>query len=366
MSVPVPVAADVVAEQFSQGVGVGVGLTMPGVSTSPAKVASESAKSRQRVARDRFMGESSNYCKPLNAQEYHIGGKIFHMPITDTHSGVDRGQLERKELARTAWRDGNPESALLIIDSVLAEEMSPQVAAECYSAKAGFQIANKDFDGATESLERMAPFLEVADIRIRGTFYLQRGRVHRQQNNIDAALTDYTGALAFWQMCGDKQYEGAAYINLAECYFRINDLEQAYLNIEKAFAVLPEGSEYLCNAYDTKAKILLADGRAEQAYSLIEKALALSGGNELWEKGFLETKEKIKTRLMEMLIPLAKIGDLENIKLQMVHRALRKTDGSIRQAADMLGTSRQALTYIADHNGLKRLHRKKSIIKHLN
>jgi tetratricopeptide (TPR) repeat protein len=278
-------------------------------------------------------------------------------------SATDRGQIDRAERARGAWRDGNLDSADLLIDTVLGEKMSPAVAAKCYSIKAGIALARKDAAAAMRALDKMAPFLEAANIRIQGTFYLQRGRAHRSLNNIDAALTDYSGSLALWQMCGDKNYEGAAYINLAECYLRLSDIEQAYFNIEQAFAVLPDLSEYLCNAYDTKAKILLADGKTEKAYRLIEKALASSGGNELWEKEFLETKTRIKERLICLLVPLAKMKDLDVMKLQMVQNALEKAQGSVTIAAEMLGTSHQVIAYTADAQGLDRSKRKKSIIK---
>src|ERR1041385_4616796 len=204
----------------------------------------------------------------------------------------DREQLERKELARGAWREGQIDNALLIIDSVLAEEMSPAVAAACYSAKAGFLSSKRDFAGALETLRRMAPFLESADVRIQGTFYNTRARARRNLNNLDDALTDYTGALALWQSCGDKNYEGAVSINLAELCLILGDTKQANANADRALRVLPKDSEYLCNAYDTKAKILLADGQALKALGLIERALETAGDHEEWQTRFAETQSK--------------------------------------------------------------------------
>jgi tetratricopeptide (TPR) repeat protein len=285
--------------------------------------------------------------------------------MTGALSERDRGQLEQKELARGAWREGNFENALLIIRSVLSEEMSPQVAAECYSAEAGFLADLGDFRGSLESLRRMAPFLEYADIRIQGTFYNARGRAHKNLGDIDAAITDYTGALAFWQECGDRDYLGAVSINIAELYLKLGDLKQADLNVDRAIEVLPRGSEYLCNAYDTKAKILLENGQFVKALGLIEEALDLAGDHGEWQKRFKETREQIVNKLQDVLIPLIGVKELDDLKVRMVRRALEKTDGSLKQAADMLGTSRQAVTYIADHNGLERMYRKKSIIKPL-
>lgn len=279
-------------------------------------------------------------------------------------SAVDQDQLERKELARGAWREGNIESALLLIRSVLSEPMSPRVAAECYSVEAGCLADLGDFVGSLDSLQRMAEFLDSADVRIQGTFYNARGRAYRNLGRVDDALTDYSGALAYWQECGDRNYEGAVSINLAECYLRLEDLEQATQNIDHAFKVLPDGSEYWCNAYDTKAKVLLASGKAQQALSLIERAMELSGGNGLWEKTFLETKAAIKDRLLNMLAPLATMQDVERLKVQMIRHALDKAGGSITLAAAIIKTSHQVLAHAADSNGLARTRRKKSIIRH--
>lgn len=288
------------------------------------------------------------------------------MPQIHTQAARDRDQLERKELARGAWREGQVDNALLIIDTVLGEEMSPEVAAACYSAKAGFLAAKGEFAAALETLRTMAPFLDAADVRIRGTFYNTRARAHRNLNNIDAALTDYTGALALWQSCGDKNYEGAVSINLAELYLILGDLRQAIDNVDHALRVLPTDSEYVCNAFDTKAKILLADGQVVKALSFIERAIAAAGDHEDWQKRFAETINRIKERLLDSLIPLVNIPELEELKVQVVRHALDRAGGSVTVAAKMLNTSHQVVSYTADAHGLERSKRRKSIIKHFN
>lgn len=283
---------------------------------------------------------------------------------TVTQTANDCDQLGRKELARGAWREGRIADALLIIRSVLAEEMSPHVAAECYSAEACFLADAGDFAGSLESLWKMAPFLEAASVRVQGTFFLQRGRVYKNLGNIDEALTDYSGSLALWQACGDKNYEGAASINLAGIYLLIGDLVQARKNIEYALATLPPGSVYWPDAYDTKAQVLLAEGSLALALSFIEKALGLIGDNEAKRLEFLETQSKIKDRLMDLLIPLVSFVDLDDLKIQVVRNALDKAGGSITLAADMIKTSHQVVAYTARKHGLERsAPRKKHIIK---
>lgn len=288
------------------------------------------------------------------------------MITTQCLSAIDRGQLERKELARGSWREGQPDNALLIIRSVLAEEMSPAVAAECFSAEAGFLLAQKDFSGALASLHKMAPFLDAADQRIQGTFFLQRARAHRHLDNTNSALTDYSGALALWQECGDKNYEGAASINLAELYLILKNVEQARANIVHALAVLPVDSEYWCDAYDTKAKVLLAEGNISGALDTIDQAISVAGENELRQKTCADTREQIKDHLLDLLIPLIDTDDLDDLKVQMIRHALDRTGGSITAAAELINTSHQVVAYTAQKHGLERSpQRKKSIIKNL-
>lgn len=286
------------------------------------------------------------------------------MITTSTHSARDQSQRERKELAKGAWREGSFDNALLLIREVLSEDMSPDVAAECFSTEAAILADLGDFNASLASLAKMAPFLEAADIRIQGTFYNARARAHKNLGDIDSALTDYAGAIAYWQICGDGNYEGAASINVAELYLTLGDFAKAIQSIDHALQVLPKGSEYLCNAYDTKAKILLNDGQLVKALGLIEKALELAGDHEEWQKRFKETHSKIKDRLIDFLIPLVNMDDLEELKVQMIRHALDYCGGSITAAAELIKTSHQVIAYTAQKHNLERVHRKKSIIKH--
>lgn len=286
------------------------------------------------------------------------------MIAVEIQSARDKSQRDRKELAKGAWREGSFDNALLLIREVLSENMTPAVAAECYSTEAAILADMGDFSGSLNAVEKMAPFLEAADIRIQGTFYNARARANKNLGNIDSALMDYAGAVAFWQACGDKDYEGAASINVAELYLTLGDLVKAGINIDHALAVLPKGSQYICNAYDTKAKILLADGQIVKASMLIEKALDMATGHEEWHKRFLTTKARIKDRLLDLIIPLVNMDDLEELKVQMIRHALDQSGGSITAAAELVKTSHQVIAYTAQKHNLERVHRKKSLIKH--
>src|SRR5689334_12063783 len=135
-------------------------------------------------------------------------------------TGTESSQLERRDLAVGSWRQGEIENAEILVDSVLAEPMTPQVAVKSWVSKAAFRAGVGDYDGSLRALNSAAKFLDAADLRFRGAFHNQRARVHNKLGNTDAALTDYAGACSYFEMVGDKSYEGAAYLNIAELYLQ--------------------------------------------------------------------------------------------------------------------------------------------------
>lgn len=274
--------------------------------------------------------------------------------ITDVQRrGLDaagRSQIERKELARGAWAEGRPDDALLIMEEVLAEEMLPPIAAECYVTKAAFLAEKGDWEGSLESLERAAPILDSAPLRVSGTFYHQRARVHRHNGNLDAALADYTGAAVCWQTSDSKDLEGITYLNIAHVFLLIGDLEQARSNLERAFDIFRAHSHfYLSQAYDTLANLELEEGRIEAALSAIRTAFDLVGENEPWRETFAATQAKIDTKLLELL-SVERVEDLDRIKGILVRNALLKTGGNLSRAGRLIGLTYKGVDYIVQQN----------------
>lgn len=281
-------------------------------------------------------------------------------------TNTEQSQLERRELARGAWREGQIENALLILSSVTQEEMTPRVAAEVFVTEAACLCAVHDFEGALRSLTKAAPFVDRALWRVQGCFYFHRALAYRNLGDTDAALTDYAGSLAFWQQTDDADYEIAALINLAELYLMRSDLDEANEYIDRVFNLLTEGATHVCNAYDTKARILLAEGCLVHAWRAINKAIAAAGENEIWRRDCEATRERIKKELLKFMVPVVTMEDVDNLKVDIVRYALIATDGSPVAASRLLHTSHQLIGYIADKNGIARNPaRKKSIIKSL-
>lgn len=303
----------------------------------------------------------------IDTEKNNTARKLFADAANHALSVEERSQLERKELARGAWREGKVESAILILETVKSERMSPRVAGEVFVTESAFRSEVHDYAGSLESLNRAALFIDACGVRVQGSFYLQRGLAHRRLGNIDAALTDYAGALACYETLGDSDYTSSLLINLSELYLKSGDAKTARSYIDRAFELLDAGSTHPCNAYDTLANVLMAEGSLVKAWSAAERALALAGDNEGWRNDCISTRDRIKVGLMEFMVPIAKPADLEKLKIDVVRHALQIANGSTVEAAKMLETSHQVVAYTAEKHGLARKPaRKKSIIKGLS
>lgn len=265
--------------------------------------------------------------------------------LKDGLTKIERSQLERRDLARGSWAQGEIENATIILNSVLAEGMTPRVAVRCLVSQAAFRAEASDYAGSFESLGKAAELLDAADVRARGAFHNQRARIHNRMGNHSAALLDYAGASACFEDAEDRSEQGAAILNTAELYFQQGDLYQARENIDRALLVMLQcASEYLPQAYDTLANIDLAEGHIENAALAIKQAFERVGENEIWRRTFLETKEKIDKKVQELS------GTLHDINVEMVRWALIKTNGNLTRAGKLTGLTHKGVSYIVDRH----------------
>lgn len=265
--------------------------------------------------------------------------------LTGNLTETEQSQLERRELAVGSWAQGEIENASIILDSILAEEMTPRVAVRCLVSQAAFRAEVSDYAGSFESLGKAAELLDAADAKARGAYHNQRARIHNRMGNRNAALLDYAGASACFEEAEDRNEQGAAILNTAELYFQIGDLYQAREHIDRALLVMLQcGSEYTPQAYDTLAKIDLAEGQVANAVLAIKRAFELVGENEIWRRTFLETKEKIDRKVQELS------GTLHDVNVAMVRWALIKTGGNLTQAGRLTGLSHKGVSYIVDRH----------------
>jgi tetratricopeptide (TPR) repeat protein len=289
---------------------------------------------------------------------------------TEELTEVERSQLDRKELARGAWGEGRPDDALLILNTVLEEAMTPRVAAECYVTQAAFLAEKGEFQDSLAALRLAAPYVDSARLRVQASFFLQRGRINRKLNNLNNAITDYTGVAICAEASDSEDLLGKSFLNLSDLYVMIGkDLVTARAYLNKAVAIFRRiGSDDLCQAYDTLANLELAEGNVTEATEAIRKGFELIGDHESWRDTLNETRDKIRGKLLQ-LTGINRVEDLDSLKVLLVKRALIETGGNLSHAGEKIGLTYKGVDYIIQQNPeLERLRserksRLKSVIK---
>lgn len=281
----------------------------------------------------------------------------------------ERGQLTQKKWAKLAWSEGRPYEALQIIDDVVDKPMSPRVALECLIAQGAFRAEVLDYPGSLESLAKASEHLDAGSPYVQACFFFQRARSHKETGNIDAAFTDYAGAGVIYEQIGNWEHVGTVSKNLAGLCLQMGDLPRASEHIERAISIYEQiGSKRLGQAYDTKANILLAEGKVGFALAEIDKALSLGESNDLWRQTYEHTKVEIREKIFEVMVSTATIKDLKQIEIKMVARALERSNGSVTKTASILGVTHKAIASFVKNNKLEHLRtpaqpRRKSICK---
>lgn len=271
--------------------------------------------------------------------------------LTSDLSAVERSQLDRKEMAVSIWREGRTADARFMLAAVLSESMTPRVAAECYVTEACFLAEEEDYKGSRRFLNLAAPLIDQADARVQRSFYHQRGRLLKEAGDLDAALTDYTGA-AFWaRQIGDQEKEADALLNTANIYLLWGDVKSARKNLEPALKIFRDvQSPNLAHAYDSLAQLLLGENRISLAIEALERAFDLAGEDRpAWRDQFIETRGKIEAKILELL-KIERVEDLNRLKTVLVREALIKADGNLSRAGEIIGLSYKGVDYIVQQD----------------
>ena len=281
--------------------------------------------------------------------------RVGNFSLNNPLSLSGQSQMERCELARGSWRQGQFHNAQIVLSTVLAEDMSPAVWVECWQAQAAFCADLKDYSGSLNALDRAAEHLDEATERTKGLFHNQRARIHKEFGNYDAASVDYAGAVFWLEQSGDREQLGMVFNNEAGLYLKREDIRAARQRIDEAIPLLSPDGTIIDQALDTEASILLEEGEPGKALIRIEQAITHTQ-NEEWKAGFLATRQKVYQALILETIKTDK--DIENLRVDLIKRALIEHQGAVTPAADSIGMGHRTLSYVVDHDESLRQFRK--------
>lgn len=188
--------------------------------------------------------------------------------------GGEPGEQQARLWLGVAYlRCGENAEALALMDALLAERSADvDVTFSATLTKAVAYLALEDTQ-ATENELALIEILVPAVLPIsRGKFYLNQGMLHRQRNELDAALNDYALAADAFRDAASDRYEAAVENNRARIYTlqgRLHDAEAAAARALSLFQAIRDQA-HEAKAWDELARI----HEAQKDYSSMEDAAA--------------------------------------------------------------------------------------------
>lgn len=141
----------------------------------------------------------------------------------------------------------------------------------------------------------------------RGKFFQQRGLCYKQAYEqtgrsefLDKALIEYEAAKDHYERAGNARFEASVLNNIGNLYRIAGHTQRAHRNIDRALALYGRINDrsHLAHAKDTKALILLDEGKYVAAKKYADQSVGLLRNHDLgWVTIPLVTRAKILYRL---------------------------------------------------------------------
>ncbi|MGZ5435656.1 MAG: hypothetical protein ACXWID_09335 [Pyrinomonadaceae bacterium] len=142
----------------------------------------------------------------------------------------------------------------------------------------------------------------------------------------DRALIEYSAASLFFAQAGHFSYQACVYINLGFLFFTLNKFPEAHENLDRAQVLLTKLKDnlHLAQVDETRARVLLAEGRVVEAEKTVRAAVQVleKGEKVLWLVEALTTHgialarlnhpEQAREVLDKAMNVAEQAGDLEN------------------------------------------------------
>jgi CheY-like chemotaxis protein len=203
---------------------------------------------------------------------------------------IAEGQME---LGHCYWREGSFNEARVLLQESLGRSpnSAPVLKAITLLRLATVESsAQRLSDALRINIEAAPLFEESTNHTLRGKFHNEFGFVlrnlgaaERRDDYIDRALIEYTAASYHFQQAGHTRYQACVENNLAYLFYTIKRFSEAHQHLDRAQALFTsmKDSVHTAQVDDTRAKVLLAEGRISDAEKLARSAVkTLEKGNQ--------------------------------------------------------------------------------------
>lgn len=197
------------------------------------------------------------------------------------------------ELGHCYWREGAFDNARDLLREALNHlpDETGDIKAITLLRLAAVEGSAKRFNDALRIDMKAAPLFEKSTNHAhRGKFHNQFGFVLRnlaaaeeRPDYIDCALIEYAAASYHFEQAGHRRYQACVENNLGYLFCTIKKFAEAHQHLDRAQALFTsiKDSVHIAQVDDTRAKVLLAEGRFTEAERLVRSAVqTLERGDE--------------------------------------------------------------------------------------
>lgn len=251
------------------------------------------------------------------------------------------------ELAGGYWREGAFDEARVMLQEALSrlDNTDSEVKAVALLRSAVVEVAAKRFNDALRIHTEAIPlFNKVHNDVLKGKFHHSFASVlsylsetEYREEYVDRALIEYTAASYHYEQAGHARYQACVENNLGFLFGTIGKFAEAHEHLDRAQALLTtlKDSVHLAQLDDTRAKVLLAEGRIAKAEKLAQAAV------QTLEKG--GEQSLLAEALTTQGIALARLGRPQN-----AYEVLQQAVDVAEQAGDVESAGQAALTIIEE------------------
>ncbi len=211
-----------------------------------------------------------------------IGESVRRFGLLRNEMKVAEAQME---LGHCYWREGGFDEARVLLKESLSRlgDKNGELKAVTLSRLATVEKVTSRLSDALHLLVEAAPLFDASKNQtIKGRFHNEYAQVlrklsaaERRSDYIDRALIEYSAACYHFEQAGHTRYQACVENNLGYLFFTIKRFADAHEHLDRAQALFTSMKDDVHTAQvdDTRARVLLAEGRTAEAERLIRSAV---------------------------------------------------------------------------------------------
>lgn len=225
--------------------------------------------------------------KPIPVQEQAKDLISEALRIFQNNRLKEKVSEARYELGICYWREGAYEEARIVLREGL-EGAQNELRAKILICQTIVENCAGRYHDSWEILRQAQEFFESCNDALKGRWHGQMGLVLKRlaftegrEDYADRAIIEFTAAIYHYEQSGNERYAARNLNNLAMLLYPMGKFQEAHESLDKAEAIFRTDSGSLAQVRETRARVLIAEHRYEEAKRVIDQTIsALEGSRE--------------------------------------------------------------------------------------